>query len=261
MQQQLKWFRATQVPVKSLKGEQWAILKVNTRCVYKISTMGRIYSYATDKILKGKMCDGTLAFEYTPANKKDLGNYQRTGKKRKMPVNKKITSTVHNLVAETFLKKPKGLCIAIHKNYDRMDNSVKNIMWMPVEKQIHHSRNSPNYKYGSGSKKLTEAEVISMRRMVELKRKGELKQSMAKIASIFKITDVHLMRVCRGECFPNVKGPISEKKEQKKLSANEVAIIRGSVNNNVTGKALADRYNVTPTTISRIKHGKSYASI
>src|ERR1043165_5688731 len=132
----LKKFEEVNAPVKPLSGERWTTLNIPSKRPYLISTKGRIYSSWSGRIIIGKVTSGVLVFEYTPQLKKKektkftLPVHARTGKVRKPYRNGKIAITIQQLVAQTFLKRPKGNCIVVHLSFDILDNSVKNLKWV-----------------------------------------------------------------------------------------------------------------------------------
>lgn len=56
------------------------------------------------------------------------------------------TTTVHRLVAETFLERPEGTTEVDHINHDKLDNCVFNLRW------VNHSENMYNVDYRGRSK-------------------------------------------------------------------------------------------------------------
>lgn len=211
---QLKKFKKIKVPVKYLPQEEWAVLNINSRNEYAISTMGRVYSFTADRLLKGKLCCGVRALEYAPANKKVLGNYVRTGEKRKLPKNGRLTESFQQLVAQTFLVKPKakGFYMVTHKNYDKTDNRVSNLAYVRTDRQIHHSMGSPRFKRSkSSSIKLTDADVLKLKDMLKQKRQGKISLTMKQLGKKFHITDMQVYRIQNGDCFSSIGEVIKPK--------------------------------------------------
>ena len=126
----LKKFFEIKAPVISLPGERWTELKLNTYRKYLISTKGRIYSSFSGRCLKFKVTGGEYGFEYTPPDGNTGRKYVRRDEIRKVNLNRRVTVTVGRLVAETFIKQPKGKNNIIHENYERFNNDVTNIKWV-----------------------------------------------------------------------------------------------------------------------------------
>ena len=99
--------------------------------VYEINEFGQVRS--VDRIVKIK--DGSIR-KYKGKELKpsiDQGGYFVIGLS-KNSISK--TCKVHRLVAEAFLPNPDNLPEIHHKNHDRKDNRVQNIMWISKAGQI-----------------------------------------------------------------------------------------------------------------------------
>ena len=95
----------------------------NQKTQYLISDMGKIKNINTNKILQGTIRNG----------------YQMV----KLTVNKiKKDYLVHRLVALTFLDNPLNLPQVNHKDKNKLNNSVDNLVWVSVQdNMIHRSKN------------------------------------------------------------------------------------------------------------------------
>lgn len=96
---------------------------------YQVSNLGRVKSlkFGKEKILK--ICIGSNGYL--------LVSLCKNGK-----IN---TFSIHRLVADTFLQKPRGWDIVVdHINNDRLDNRLNNIQWI-----THRENNSKDRKPGT----------------------------------------------------------------------------------------------------------------
>jgi hypothetical protein len=122
-------------------------------------------------------------------------------------VNKKSTSRyVHKLVAEHFLEKEnEDQIYVIHLNYDKNDNTTKNLKWTTKrEKELHQFSNPPwpiALKNRSLSyAKLTEGKVKIIKRQLKNNR-----TRISMIAKRFGVSDMQIHRIKTGENWANVK--------------------------------------------------------
>lgn len=95
----------------TMPGEEWRTIPGYSR--YKASTLGRIWTSWSGKLLKPQLC----GYRYPT-----VLVYTDDGRKRK--------ATVHRLVAQTFIPNPEGHSTVDHINEDRMDARVCNLRWM-----------------------------------------------------------------------------------------------------------------------------------
>ncbi len=120
----------------------------------------------------------------------------------------RITKSLHRLVAENFLGLPKGDCNnVIHKDFDKWNNNISNLIWVTKNDMFAHSRKSPRTaaaierrKGEITNAKLTETDVIRLKK--KLKRG---KNPLYKIAKEFGITHTQLNRIRRGENWAHIK--------------------------------------------------------
>lgn len=79
---------------------------------------------------------------------------------------------LHRLVAMVWIDNPDNLAEVNHKNFDKTDNSVKNLEWMTNQDNHQHATDHGKYKGGeNGRAVLTESEVRAIRRLY---RPGEI---------------------------------------------------------------------------------------
>ena len=120
--------------IKKLPGEIWKHLDFDgsdeLRNKYAVSSLGRIASYKDDVLQDGKLLNGSLTTGYKTLNLHRPGH--------------KGTLYIHREMAKLFLKKPSQKNqFVIHKNHNKLDNSIKNLKWATLQEMIRHQQNSP----------------------------------------------------------------------------------------------------------------------
>ena len=182
--------------VKPLKNEKWKVISFNKgifRCEYAVSDHGRLVSYTTS-IQDGSLLKGTL-----------MGGYPTLKLK---PDGKNMTLFIHRLVAEAFLSKRSDKYeYVIHLNFNKEDNSAKNLKWVTKDEMEKHQQKSPavlayrsvNRKQGH---KLTDVMVKKIKQMMDDKKRTK---TMKNIAAHFGISEMQLYRIKSGENWSHVK--------------------------------------------------------
>jgi hypothetical protein len=118
-------------------------------------------------------------------------------------------SLTHRLVAEYFLPKPKiNEIIVAHLDYNKCNNNASNLKWMTVEENLLHQQKNPTYanievnrkeiRYSSKASKLTVTKVMLLKKMINL---GKPTKALVKQ---FKITDMQISRIKRGENWGDI---------------------------------------------------------
>src|SRR6476619_8004059 len=120
--------------IKKLAGETWKPLvfkgSKDLRNRYAVSSSGRIASFKVDVLEDGKLLNGSLTTGYRTLNLHRPGH--------------KGTLYIHREAAKLFLKKPSAHHkYVIHKNHNKLDNTVKNLAWATLETMIRHQQKSP----------------------------------------------------------------------------------------------------------------------
>jgi hypothetical protein len=182
--------------IKSLKNEKWKAVKLDSgefRFKYAVSDRGRLASFKTN-VMEGNLLRGTL-----------MGGYPTLKLK---PAGENLTLFLHRLVAEAFIANRSSKKVyVIHLNYNKEDNSVKNLRWATKEEMEAHQQKSPavlayrsiNRKKGH---KLTEGVVRKIKEMINNKNR---KKTMREIAEHFEISEMQLYRIKSGENWGHVK--------------------------------------------------------
>jgi len=176
--------------MKSFWNEQWKEIEIvddeqkPRRRNYAVSNYGRVVSY-TDSIENGKLLKFGL-----------IGGYAVLSLSCKI----KFSRCVHKLVAHYFLPEPKpGQDCVIHFDYDKLNNSVKNLQWNTREEMFQHQSHNPkvqnarkNHTRRTKGPKLTADQVKRLKKAIhDPNRKRTLKQ----IAKRYNISEIQLYRI------------------------------------------------------------------
>jgi len=134
-------------------------------------------------------------------------NFQDDLKKRTIHFH----SLVHRLVADYFLKKPTTRqTVVAHLDFNKLNNNAGNLKWMTPEENYKHQKHSPfvikekkerrnRRNENSGSTKLTVQKVMQLKKL--FKQDFTLKQ----LAKQFKVSDMQILRIKRGENWGDIK--------------------------------------------------------
>jgi DNA-binding MurR/RpiR family transcriptional regulator len=180
--------------IKKLKGEVWKPLRFqgykDLRNLYAVSSHGRVASYKEDPLQDGKLLNGSLTTGYRTLNLHRSDN--------------KGTLYIHRELAKLFLKKPSPKHkYVIHKNHDKLDNTVKNLEWATLEKTIQHQQTSPAklaYKKVQANRqkglKLTATQVRKIKTQLSSKNRN---LSIRQIADKYGVSEMTMYRIKSGE--------------------------------------------------------------
>ena len=180
--------------IKKLIGEIWKPLifsgSKELRNWYAVSSLGRIASYKEDILKDGKLLNGSLTTGYRTLNLHRPGH--------------KGTLYIHREIARLFLKKPSSKHkYVIHKNHNKLDNSVKNLEWATLERMIQHQQKSPAkvaYKKRQANRevglKLTATQV---RRIKDQLNKKTRRITIKQLADQYNVSEMTMYRIKSGE--------------------------------------------------------------
>ncbi len=119
-------------------------------------------------------------------------------------------SLIHRLVAEYFLPPPKATqTIVAHRDHDKLNNRAINLKWMTPEENYEHQKSSPlvindkkqrrqRQQSNPNRAKLTVTKVMLLKKLLN---EGKPVKQLVKI---FKVSDMQISRIRRGENWPNV---------------------------------------------------------
>lgn len=118
---------------------------------------------------------------------------------------------IHKLVANYFLPKPKKMQVVVgHINHKKTDNRAENLKWMTLEENYAHQQKSPSViKYKKEKKlsgyKFTPFAKLTENQVVEIKKQLQQNISSTKLASIYHVSSMQIIRIKHGENWKHVK--------------------------------------------------------
>lgn len=162
----------------------------------------------------------------------ELEKLTRKFNKDKHKINKKRSVyfhvLVHKAVAELFLENndPKKTFV-IHKNFNKLDNHVDNLMWATKEEVIEHSFKSPkwiehNLKLERSTTPRRGFSKLNYNDVVLIKIKLSKGEPMARLARRFGVSDMQIHRIKTGENWADVKVSLNEKEDVDQNETIEV---------------------------------------
>jgi hypothetical protein len=185
--------------IKKLSGEVWKPMTFNgskeLRNRYALSSSGRIASFKEDVLEDGKLLNGSLTTGYRTLN------LHRPGKKG--------TLYIHRELARLFLDKPSPRHkFVIHKNHNKLDNSVKNLKWATAEEMVVHQQKSPAklaYKERQANRntglKLT---INQVKKIKEVLGNENRRITIKQLAEKYSVSEMTLYRIKSGENWSRV---------------------------------------------------------
>lgn len=117
---------------------------------------------------------------------------------------------IHRLVAEYFLKQPSAQhTIVAHLDHEKLNNNHTNLKWMTPEENYEHQKGSPHVKLDKQQRRQRQQEnpnraKLTVTRVMLLKKLLNEGKPMKQLIKQFKITDTQILRIKRGENWPNV---------------------------------------------------------
>lgn len=186
--------------IKKLPTEVWKPMQFqgskSLRNKYALSSLGRIASYKEDVLKDGKLLNGSLTTGYRTLNLHRPGNQG--------------TLYIHREIARLFLKRPSARHkYVIHKNHNKLDNSVKNLKWATLEEMIEHQQNSPAkiaYKKRQANRevglKLTAVQVKKIKDALNNKNR---RLTIKQLAEKYEVSEMTMYRIKSGENWGRIK--------------------------------------------------------
>lgn len=183
--------------IRLLKNEVWKDLplknKRSLRKKYAVSNKGRLVSY-TDDIKTGNLLKGSTVEGYTVINVKPNNTYQ--------------SLYLHRVIAKLFLDKPdRQHKFVIHKDYNKKNNAVNNLLWTTKEEMEAHQQKSPaKLAYKEKQRNRTEGLKLNARKVKTIKRllKNRRRKTMKQIADKYGISEMQLYRIKKGENWGHI---------------------------------------------------------
>ena len=128
-------------------------------------------------------------------------------------------SLIHRLVADYFLPKPTpGQTVVAHRDHDKLNNRAGNLKWMTREENYEHQKTSPlvikeNQERRHRRKENSRATKLTVTKVMLLKKLLNQGKPMKQLVKQFKITNTQIVRIQRGENWPDVPAAVSEPHE------------------------------------------------
>jgi hypothetical protein len=181
--------------IKPRPNERWKEILFNVKGMrnrYAISSQGRVASFR-DEFTEGSILGGTLNNGYLSLKIK--------------PGGRDLQMMIHRLVADAFLKrKNRYQQYVIHLNYNKTDNDSRNLRWASkTEMEKHQEKNPVVIKSRNARKTIGHKLNIPKVREIKRKIKSPGKMTMKSIARRFRISEMQLYRIKRGENWGHVK--------------------------------------------------------
>jgi hypothetical protein len=186
--------------IKKLAGEVWKPLTFagwrQLRNRYALSTHGHIASYKKDILGDGKLLSGSLTTGYRTLNLHRPGN--------------KGTLYIHREMAKIFLPKASTQHkYVIHRNHDKLDNSIRNLRWATLEQMIDHQQHSPAkvaYKEKQANRtkglKLTAGQVKKIKDILSDKDRNI---TIKRLADKYGVSEMTMYRIKSGENWGRIR--------------------------------------------------------
>ena len=120
-------------------------------------------------------------------------------------------SLIHRLVAEYFLNKPSDQhTIVAHIDHNKLNNRATNLKWMTPEENYQHQKTSPlvikeNQERRVRRKEHSRATKLTVTKVMLLKKMLNQGKPMKQLVKQFKITNTQIVRIKRGENWPDVQ--------------------------------------------------------
>jgi hypothetical protein len=119
-------------------------------------------------------------------------------------------SLIHRLVADYFLPKPKaGQTVVAHLDYNKLNNRADNLKWMTPEENYVHQQKSPyvikeKEQRSLGLRSNTKVAKLTVTKVMLLKKLLNQNKPVRQLVKQFKITDMQVYRIKRGENWKNI---------------------------------------------------------
>ena len=147
-------------------------------------------------VIVRKLLNGSLTTGYRTLNLHRPGNQG--------------TLYIHREIAKLFLKRPSQKHkYVIHKNHNKLDNSIKNLRWATLDEMIEHQQSSPAkiaYKKRQANRevglKLTAVQVKKIKETLNNKNR---RLTIKQLADKYEVSEMTMYRIKSGENWGRVK--------------------------------------------------------
>jgi len=184
--------------MKSYYNEEWKDIEMvddgkPRRKKYAVSSYGRVVSY-TDAIEDGKLLKFGIIEGYHVLT---------------LTCKIKVSRCVHKLVAYYFLPEPQpGQNCVIHFDFNKQNNSVKNLKWVTREEMFQHQNHNPKVLHArKNHPKRTKGPKLTVEQVKRLKKAihdPNRKRTNKQIAKRYGISQMQLYRIKAGRDWAHV---------------------------------------------------------
>ncbi len=207
---------------------------VNYITIYHISETGNVKNIKTGKIIKPHV---------------STQGYIRIGL---FGGGKQVKYAVHRLVYEAFNGPIPGRMTIKHKDGNKLNNHFGNLEVMTASENIRHSWEI-GIRTSETVSKLSKDQVIEIKKLIV-----ESNISFYEIAEKFKVHHSTIANIKAGNTWCNTGEDLSRTKRKQvrkayKITQSQIHEIKTLLKEGQTGRFIAKKFNVCPSTISNIK--------
>ncbi|HNF71741.1 MAG TPA: HNH endonuclease [Chitinophagaceae bacterium] len=118
---------------------------------------------------------------------------------------------LHRMIAKCFVHKPSPKHdFVAHLDYDKLNNRADNLQWMTQDQLTEHHRNSPaviEAKKNRFGKRIENSKVckLTSTKVMLIKKKLQAGATLRSLAKSFKVSEMQLSRIRRGENWGDIK--------------------------------------------------------
>lgn len=211
--------------------------------LYIVSNTGRVMSVPSMQVRRG-------ADYYKPG--KEVKHHDNGRGYRVISLYKdgvQHQTTVHRLVATAFIPNPENLPEINHRDGDKANNMVQNLEWASKSQNMQHAVNELDAL--GFNRKFTEEQIVAIRND---------SRSEGSIAADYGVNQTAINAIRQGKTYKRFGGPTGRigRARQRKLTADQVRVIRSSTRTNVD---LAQEYGVADSTICKIRKRQRYKEV
>jgi hypothetical protein len=185
--------------IKKLANETWKPLSFpgwrQLRNRYAVSDLGRIASFKEDVMKDGKTLMGSLTTGYRTLN---LHRPNNNG-----------TLYIHREIAKVFLKKPSPKHdYVIHRNHNKLDNTIKNLCWATFEQMMDHQQKSPSkiaYKEKQANRPMgLKLSTVQVKKIKTILTDHNRNITIKQLASNNGVSEMTIYRIKNGENWSRI---------------------------------------------------------